>query len=360
MSLFLSAWVMVYAAAAPQPRIAIVDLDGPQTMVGMTFQITGMIVKAANDQKLTLITPAQVREKLDDKSFAELRKCSGRPGCVSSYLSGIGADRAIVGSLGRDEDSYLVKIYYIDLKTLNVIADIDRSILIASRRLQRDVELALPALLRGEKEAKGKLTLTSNVPRATVTLNGEPAGETPLTLELKPGKYKIHVEKKAYMSVDRFVSVEANSSSTEVIRLVLGVGQTPEEEKLPPLGTGGPAQAERPQGIPISTRTWIAGGATVVTAGLAGMFGGFSAAATKSLKQGYDPTTNTYMGTRKEALRAVSDARTANILFAVAGAGAIVTGLFVYWDITATDAPPVKVSAAVVPGAAQVSVGGSF
>lgn len=349
-------WFLSVSAFAAAPRIAIVDVDGPPMMIGLASQMTQIVVRAANEQKLSLITPNEVRSKLDDKVFDELQKCNGRPGCVSQFLSGIGADRAVVGTISRDAESYFVRLYYIDLKALTVIADIDRSILIASRRLQHDITEAVPGLLRGEKEARGKLILSSNVANAKVTLNGEPAGTTPLTLELKPGKYKVRVEKKAYMGVDRFISVEANQTNKEEVRLILAVGQTPEDETLPPLTAAAPAEA---RGAQISARTWVAAGATLVTAGLAGMFGGFASAADKKLRLGYDADSNRYQGTRREAQAAVSDARTANVLFAVTGVAAAVTGLFIYWDISDAS-PPVKVSGALAPDGASVTLGGSF
>jgi hypothetical protein len=97
----------------------------------------------------------------------------------------------------------------------------------------------------------------------------------------------------------------------------------------------------------------------LVSAGLAGMFGGFASAADKKLRAGYDADGNSYLGTRREAQAAVSDARTANILFAVTGAAAAVTGLFIYWDITDAQ-PPVKVSGALTPQGVAVTLGGAF
>ncbi|MBX7114398.1 MAG: PEGA domain-containing protein [Myxococcaceae bacterium] len=351
--------VLLFSAAVSHaaPRIAIVDVDGPSSMIGLASQMTQQVVKAAQAQQLSIITPREVRSRLDDKIFAELQKCNGRPSCVAQFLTGIGADRAVVGSITRDTESYLVKLFYIDLKDFNVIADIDRSILIASRRLQSDIEAAIPGMLRGEKEARGKITLTSNAPKATVFLNGEPAGVTPLELELKPGKYKVRIEKKAYTSVDRFIAVEANQSTQEDVRLTRIVGQQTEEEALPALQAANAAPPETP-GTPISARTWLAGGGTLVLAGLGGMFGAFSSAAEKRLRTGYDSDTQRYQGTRVEAIQAVNDARLANALFIAAGAGAAVTGLFIYWDVT--DAPAPKVSAAVTPEGAAVTLGGSF
>ena len=65
----------------------------------------------------------------------------------------------------------------------------DRAILIASRRLIPDASEAIPPLLRGEREARGTLVVTANVPNARVTVDGEDAGPAPATVRLKPGKH---------------------------------------------------------------------------------------------------------------------------------------------------------------------------
>ena len=108
----------------------------------------------------------------------------------------------------------------------------------------------------------------------------------------------------------------------------------------------------------ISARTWVSGGGTIVLAGLGGMFGSFASATEKRLRSGYDADTQRYQGTRADAIQAVNDARLANVLFITAGAGAALTGLFIYWDVTA--APPAKVSAAITPDGAAVTFGGAF
>ena len=62
---------------------------------------------------------------------------------------------------------------------------------------------AIPRLLRGEREAVGTLKLTANVKGATVTIDGEPFGVTPLSIALKPASTRSKLEKKSYLSVSR-------------------------------------------------------------------------------------------------------------------------------------------------------------
>jgi hypothetical protein len=68
-------------------------------------------------------------------------------------------------------------------------------------------------LLRGEREARGTLSLTVNLADAQVSVNGEFMGTPPLTLNLKPGKYEVKVERHKYLGIRRLLGVEANQET---------------------------------------------------------------------------------------------------------------------------------------------------
>jgi hypothetical protein len=311
------ALVLTGPASAAGKKTILVDLDSPPTMVGLAGQVTESLARSAREQGIPFVSADEVREKLGEKNMQELHKCGNKPLCVQSRLASFfKADRAVVGSLDRDEKNYLLKLWLLDLDQLQVLSDVDRPILIASRRFTHDVNEVVPALLRGEREARGKLEVTCNVKGAGATLDGEPL-TLPFTIELKPGKHELKVEKKKYLPVARLVTVEANQTAHEEVRLILMPGEVAEEE-LPPVATG--PKKDEGGGLVIPTSAWIAGGVAVVAGGAGAAFGAIASSTEKKLKDGYDPATDTWAGTRKEALDAKQNAIYANVGFGVAGA----------------------------------------
>lgn len=345
---------VVALVAAAAPKTAIVEVDAPELMMGLGAQVTRALVTEAQAQKLDVVTPDQLRDKLDAKHLELLKKCGGKPACVAQELESLGIERAVVGQLGRDEKNYLLKLWLIDVKGLTVIADVDRAILIAARRFQKDVEQAVPPLLRGEREARGTLSLTCNLGDAQVTLNGEFVGAPPLSLTLKPGKYEVKLERKKYLSITRLIGVEANQETKADFKLLLKPGELPDDQVVPSLkkDPGAPQQAT----VSLSALTWVLGGVTVAAGGAGLGFGLVARSQQGALEAGYDQATMVYAGTRAQALEQNRNALIANISFGVAGAalvGTIISGI-----VDGTHA--VQVTPTVTPQGAGVSVGGSF
>jgi len=343
-------------AAAPGP-VAIIDVDAPDLMMGLGAQVTRSIVQAAEAQKLSVLKPEDVRAKLEPKKYEALRKCGDSAPCAAELLAPLGAARAVLGKLDRDEKNYLLKLWLVDLKNLSVITDVDRAILIAARRFQKDVDQAVPPLLRGEREARGTLTIKSNLQDAQVTVNGDFVGATPVSLQLKPGKYEVKLERKKYLSITRLLNVDANKETVETFKLLLKPGEIPDEEVVPGLvKKDGPAQPESQ--VRLSWYTWTAGGLAVVAGGIGLGFGLAARSQERKLLDGYDETTDTYAGTRQDALAAQQSATIATVAFIVAGAAAVTTVVFIVLDVK--NPVPVDVAPMATPGGAGVLVGGRF
>lgn len=348
-----SVLAVVALVAAAGPKTAIVEVDAPELMMGLGAQVTRALVTEAQAQKLDVITPEQLRDKLDAKRFEGLKKCGGKPACVAQELESLGVQRAVVGQLGRDEKNYLLKLWLIDVQALTVIADVDRAILIAARRFQKDVEQAVPPLLRGEREARGTLSIASNLADAQVSLNGEFVGAPPLTLTLKPGKYEVKVERKKYLSITRLVGVEPNQDTKAEFKLLLKPGEIPDDQVVPALKKDPLAPA--PATVSLSPFTWVLGGLTLAAGGAGLGFGLVARNQQKTLEAGYDAEAMLYQGTRAQALEQNRNALIANISFGVAGAalvGTIVSGVI--------DGTRVQVTPTVTPDGAAVTVGGTF
>jgi hypothetical protein len=356
MMALLPATLALAIAAAPAGKIALVDLD--TTMIGMASQVTQALKEAAAREKLTIVPADELRAKLGSKKYVELVKCAGKPACVSHALGDLpDITRAVSGSLAVDEKNYNLRLSLVDLKTLAVVADVDRSILIASRRFQKDVrELAGP-LLRGEREARGTLIVKTNAKDAQVTVNGEFIGVAPVTLQLKPGKHEVKVERPKYLPVSRLVDLEPNATFTADIRMILKPGEKVDED-VPALVAKNAVVTDN-RGFRIRPPTIVAGGAALLAFGVGTVFGIQSNSGEKQLLAGYNKVTDTYSGKRVDAIAVQNNALIANVSFAVAGAAVVVTGVLLFFDINAGSGP-VEVAPIVTPTGAGVLLGGRF
>jgi len=261
----------------------------------------------------------------------------------------------VLGQLGRDDKNYLLKLWLIDVKDMKVLADVDRAVLIAARRLQKDLEEAVPRLLRGEQEAKGTLTIESNLGDAQVTINGDSVGTAPVSRSFKPGKYEVRLERKKYLAVTRLFEVEASKETKEKIVLLLKPGEVADEPLSAMSKKDGPRQDG---GLHFTAPTWIALGVTLLATGTAVYFGLSEKRQEDALKGGFDSATGVYAGTRQEALLAQQSALFTNISIAVAGVGVAATVVLAIRD--AMSRPEVAVAPMFSPGAAGIMLGGRF
>lgn len=350
--------LLALVAAAPGETLAVVETESADALVGLAGQVTNALLEEAKAQKYSVLGPDELRKKLDDKKANELRKCGGKVVCAAQLLQGLGAKKAVLGTLGKDDKNYLLKLWLVDLDTLQVIADVDRPILIAARRFQKDVQQAVPPLLRGEREARGTLVIDSTVKNTQVSMNGEFIGVAPVTLTLRPGKYEVKLERPKYLPITRLMPVEANQETKETFKLLLIPGAIPDEDVVPPLGKPGEGPPAG-QPIAVSARTWILGGATVVALGAGAFFGFTSRAIDQRLQDGYTAATGTYQGTRADALLARQDAFTANVALGVGVAGLAASIISLVLDANAS-AAPVQVAPAPAPGGGGFVIGGHF
>ena len=356
MMALLPATLALAISAAPAGKVALVDLD--TTMIGMASQVTQALKEAAARQKVAIVPGEELRVTLGPRKYNELVKCAGKPACVAQTLGDYpDLTRAISGSLAVVEKNYVLRLSLIDVKSMAVIADVDRSILIASRRFQKDVKELAGPLLRGEREARSTLVVKANARDAQVTVNGEFIGVAPVTLELKPGKHEVKVERPKYLPVTRLVDLEPNQTFTAEIRMILKPGEKVDDE-VPALVAQGAAVADT-QGFRVRPPTLVAGGAAIVAFGIGTVFGIQSSSGDKQLLAGYNQATDTYSGKRSEALAVHSNALIANVSFAVAGAAVIATGVLLFFDVQAGNAP-LEVAPVVSPTGAGVLIGGHF
>lgn len=348
----MSVSLMVALALTARPvTVAVVDLETPDFMLGLAAQVVRSVVTEARAQKYEVISGEALLAKVDAKRYAELKKCSGKPACAAQILEAMGIERVVVGTLRRNEKSYLLQLWLMELKSLSVVSTVDRSILIASRRFQSDMEAAVGPFLRGEREPQGQLNIEINVAGAEITLNGEVVGKAPLQLTLKPGKYEVKVERSRYLPVTRLVAVEANASTKLELQMLLMPGQLPDDQLIPALTKKSLSNGTGSSSFSPGVASWILGGSAVAAGAVGVTFGLLARSQEQALRKGYDANLELYAGTRAQALEQNRNALIAHVSFGVAGAALVGTIISLILDAQ-------HVPVAIAPGVNSLAVGG--
>jgi hypothetical protein len=214
------ALLLCAAPALGGEKLAVAELHTAPALTGMGAQVARAVGDAAEALGFTVLTPDDVRESLGSALSSDLRGCEADPDCAGQRLRKTGATRGVVGSLMRDEKSYLIKLWFMDLSKMQILATVDRRILIASRRFTPDVNEALPRLLRGEKEATGKVNFTADAPGVVLEVDGVEVGQAPLVVELKPGKHRVRGRKRGFETVERYFTTLADGTHDEPLRMI--------------------------------------------------------------------------------------------------------------------------------------------
>jgi hypothetical protein len=323
-------------AISAAENFAVVDVDAVDAMMGLGAQVTRQLIDGAKTERLIALTPDQIRTQLTPEKYGVLKKCRDNTACVAQALAGTAITRVITGSLSRDEKHYLLKLWHHDVKNSKLVCSVDRAVLIAARRFQKDVEQAVPGLLRGEQEARGTLIIDSNVSTAQIWVNGELVGTPPITMTVKPGKYEVKIERNKYLPVSRLLTVEANQTTTETIKLLLIPGQVADDELTPKRLV---KKTDEPRARSFLVPTWVAGSATIAAGIGASVFGILARRAETSLRGGFDEAAGFYQGTRAQALEQNRDALIANVAFVALGVAAVATAVFILIDFVSSSLP---------------------
>lgn len=207
-----AAFAAAATARAADPKLAVVALDAPPELTFMGKSTAEAFAKAAQRAGgYDVIEPSRVEATLGRAGTADLVRCGDDAKCLSDKARKLGVDRVVGGWLRRKGESYRVSLVHADAASGDRLGGMEREIPIASRRLQKDVAAAAPALLAGEKDATGVLRVVTQVPGAIVTIDDADAGTTPVARVVRPGKHKVHVAGAGFQeAAPVWVEVPAN------------------------------------------------------------------------------------------------------------------------------------------------------
>lgn len=178
-------------ARAAGPSLAVVSLDAPAELAATGRSLAEAIAKKAAG--FQVLDPDAAEKRLGKTAYAALARCGDDAECLAAKGKKLEVDRILGGRLAKRGAAYRVSLVHADGKTGSRVGGLEREIPIASRRLQKDVLDAIPALLEGSKEPTGVLRVVTDSPGAEVTVDGAAIGRTPVAHVLKQGRHQVKV-----------------------------------------------------------------------------------------------------------------------------------------------------------------------
>lgn len=316
------------AQKSARSRLAVIEVSAGEGLSGIAAKITRELTAAAvKEGTYEVLDANKVKNAVGTEGLRLLQECKGEPTCLAEKGVVLQGARIVTGDVQKDADSYQVKLWLVDVSSGAIVSKVDRDILIASRRLEKDVAEAIPALIRGEAEASGKVLISveNGVTGAKVIVDGTEIGVTPAEYAGKPGKHTLRVEHADFYPADRFFTVDAGATTEVQVALV----PLPRPAAPPPAIAA--AQPSEPFDFPLREVGFGVAGAGAVLLAVGAIIGLGVSGTESDAKEG--AVDGVYSITRAEAQSAVSSASTATLLMILGGVGLAGGGTMVALDM---------------------------
>jgi hypothetical protein len=196
---------------------------------------------------------------------------------------------------------------------------------------------ALLAQLAARLAAQGvqTLTLTSTPTRAEVSVDGRAAGQTPLTVELPPGRHAVRLEARGRRTVELLVGLvlaeprEIDVPMSEATAAALPLDAPTVVAPIEPIPSADVVSSAQASATPPRARrwTWVATGVAVVGAGAGAGLGLGASSVAGSVKDG---TVRPQASADELVRKGQGLADGANVAWAFAGAAAV-TAIVLYF-----------------------------
>jgi hypothetical protein len=192
--------------------------------------------------------PARATVERTAASDAQLRGCTAETECLIALGKKLGVKQVVSGNVGELGDSYILNLKLVDVTTGTEVRKISEPLRGSSPdELIEATRVAAYRLLKPEA-LKGSVTILSDVAGASVFLDGQPRGKTPLAKPiagLPIGPHQLRLTAAGYTDFISDVEVRFQKSTQVVVSLV--VAKDPGGKPI------GPA---RPAETPWYSSTW--------------------------------------------------------------------------------------------------------
>jgi hypothetical protein len=206
------------ADARPELSYALFRLDP----LGIEPQIVEQLERVLRVELERVIgKPLPAREKVEKVAAQnpKLAACTADPQCLVPLARALGTARIIAGNVGGLADSYVVNLKLVDKEgreLRRISAPLSRG---TPEELIDEIRVAAYRLVAPEKLV-GAIALLSDVPGATISLDGNPVGQTPLPgplSGLSVGVHHLSVSREGFSGFDEDVPVRFEKTTQVVV-----------------------------------------------------------------------------------------------------------------------------------------------
>jgi hypothetical protein len=226
---------------------------------------------------VTVVEPAAVIKKVDSARQPLLKACDGDVGCLADLGALVGVDQVVFGELGGIGDAQVVYLTIVDVAKR---AQLRATTLQVSTAGTAPVDGGAPGAairLVAPERYQGTLRLAIDVPGASVYLNGQLIGTSPMPdKRFGVGTHAVRVTHPEYRDFVRFVDLDFDATATVEVGL----------QQFPIIKSAVAAEAEQPTATVITREApaaWYRRWYVIAAAGLlTGVAVGVTAAALSS------------------------------------------------------------------------------
>lgn len=121
----------------------------------------------------------------------KLSGCTADPACLQPLARALKATRVVAGNVGGLADSYVVNLKLVDVEGARELRRVSVTLRGSPEELIDEIRVAAYRLVAPERMV-GAIAVLSDVPDATVTLDGNPVGQTPIAQPLTKIPVGVH------------------------------------------------------------------------------------------------------------------------------------------------------------------------
>jgi hypothetical protein len=216
------------AAASPGRSVAVLEYRaGAKGASGVADQLARLLRATAS---LEVVDPPEARRRVGPQVDAEVARCSGDPACIGGLGRRLRVDEVLLVGVSQLGDIVLL-IQRVEAQAAVVTARMAASLPEGGEPSDADALGWLQQLYPPEVFRRyGAIVVVSDEIGAEVSLNGAPAGTTPLAQPVRvraPGSYHVRIEKRGYLPFQAKIDVLPDATVEVRASLALRNGPLP-------------------------------------------------------------------------------------------------------------------------------------
>ncbi|MCC6806178.1 MAG: PEGA domain-containing protein [Deltaproteobacteria bacterium] len=210
------------AKADNKTKIAVLDLKGSDSVPKELRESVGAVIPESLDGlgPFKAISKQDIEQMLALEAMKESVGCSD-VACLAEIGGALGADFMVTGSLIRVDQTYMLQLQLLNIRTSRPESRITREYSGGPQGLFEEARVASKMLVRDLLEARsGTLELKVSEESATVRVDGSIIGTSPLKpVALAGGLHTLTVEREGFVRHSQDISVSENQTTKADVML---------------------------------------------------------------------------------------------------------------------------------------------